>query len=211
MTTKLGLISDVHSSPVPLKQALDIFDRENVSDIICAGDISGYYETLDQTIDLLIQSNCKSIVGNHDQAYLASHPQFIDQTEPRFLKGLPQTLEFEIEEKRVFVVHAHPPSSQHGGIKLLDQRGEIIQQRKDHWRDKLKDFDYDILIVGHTHQVFAERLGNVFVINPGSTQFNHSCMILSLPELTVKIFSLGNSAIIKCWNFSMLTAPPVPE
>lgn len=204
MTTKLGLVSDVHSSPVPLKQALEIFETENVSEIICAGDIAGYYETLEPTIDLLIQNNCKAIVGNHDQAYLESHPELENRKESRFLKALPQTLELEIEEKRVFVVHAHPPSSQHGGIKLLDQDGAIIQQRIDSWCNELKKFDYDVLIVGHTHQVFAEQLGNVFVVNPGSTQFNHSCMILSLPELKVQIFALENKDVIKCWNFSML-------
>jgi len=109
-----------------------------------------------------------------------------------------------IEDKRLCVVHAHPPSSQHGGIKLLDQDGDIIQQRKDLWCGELQDFDYDVLIVGHTHQVFAEQLGRVFVVNPGSSAFNHSCMILSLPELKVQIFALENKDIIKCWNFSML-------
>ena len=207
MTTKLGLISDVHSSPVPLRQALEIFDRENVSDIVCSGDIAGYYETLEPTIDLLIQYHCKTIVGNHDQSYLESHADIENQKESRFLKGLPQTLELEIEEKRIYVVHAQPPSSQHGGIKLLDQNGAIIQQRKDYWRNELEEYDYDVLIVGHTHQVFAEQLGDVFVINPGSTQFNHSCMILSLPELKVQTFALENKDIVKCWNFSMIRHP----
>ena len=204
MTTKLGLISDVHSSPVPLQQALDIFDKEQVSDIICAGDIAGYYETLDPTIDLLIQKDCKTIVGNHDHTYLEAYPELHNTKESRFLRELPQTLELVIEDKRLCVVHAHPPSSQHGGIKLLDQEGDIIQQRKDLWCGELQDFDYDVLIVGHTHQVFAEQLGRVFVVNPGSSAFNHSCMILSLPELKVQIFALENKDIIKCWNFSML-------
>lgn len=204
MTTKIGLISDVHSSPVPLKQALDIFDKEQVSDIICAGDIAGYYETLEPTIDLLIQKNCKTIIGNHDHTYLEAYPELHNTKESRFLRELPQTLELVIEDKRIYVVHAHPPRSQHGGIKLLDQDGDIIQQRKDLWCGELQDFDYDVLIVGHTHQVFAEQLGEVFVVNPGSSAFNHSCMILSLPDLKVEIFALENKDIIKCWNFGML-------
>jgi predicted phosphodiesterase len=58
--------------------------------------------------------------------------------------------------------------------------------------------------VGHTHQVYAEQLGKVFVVNPGSSIFNHSCMILSLPDLQLQTFSLGGQEIVKCWNFSML-------
>ena len=58
--------------------------------------------------------------------------------------------------------------------------------------------------MGHTHQVFAEQLGHVFVINPGSTQFNHSCMILTLPEKRVEYFALQGKEILRSWNFSML-------
>jgi Icc-related predicted phosphoesterase len=59
MTTRIGLISDVHSSPGPLTQALEIFRKEQVDEIICAGDIAGYYDTLLPTIELLAESNCK--------------------------------------------------------------------------------------------------------------------------------------------------------
>ena len=62
----------------------------------------------------------------------------------------------------------------------------------------------DVLVVGHTHQVYAERIGDVFVVNPGSSAFNYSCMILSLPDLTVETFALDGRELIKCWNFSML-------
>jgi putative phosphoesterase len=200
MTTRIGLISDVHSSPEPLRQALEIFDREKVDEIICAGDIAGYYDTLPETIELLVRSNCRAIIGNHDQSYL-DESKTEDSPMRDYLQHLPQTLDLEIEQKRVFVVHANPPSEQHGGIKLLDQQGEVKAERKELWADNLADFDRDILIVGHTHQVFAEQLGQVLVVNPGSTVFNHSCMILSLPEARVEACPLGNQDIVKCWNF----------
>lgn len=204
MTTRLGLISDVHSSPEPLRQALEIFRREKVDDIICAGDIAGYYDTLEPTIALLHEYDCKAIVGNHDQSFLEKTGADEYPTERAWLERLPETLALEIEDKRILVVHANPPSEQHGGIKLVDQHGELIQERLDLWREALVDFDRDVLIVGHTHQVYAEQLGNVFVVNPGSSVFNHSCMILSLPDLEVQTFALENQEIIKCWRFSML-------
>lgn len=205
MTTRIGLVSDVHSSPGPLDQALEIFSNEHVEQIICAGDIAGYYDTLAPTIELLAQSNCRSIVGNHDQSYLEKTPRDGDSSIRAYLENMPQTLDLEIEQKRVYVVHANPPSEQHGGIKLLDQQGEVRQERKDEWTLALAELEHDVLIVGHTHQVYAEQLGGVFVVNPGSTVFNHSCMILSLPDLSVQTFALGNQEIVKCWNFSMLT------
>jgi putative phosphoesterase len=204
MTQRIGIISDVHCSPGPLAEALQIFADEKVDDIICGGDIAGYYDTLQPTIELLAQANCKTIIGNHDQSWLEKTAAADDCPNRRYLEQLPQTLDLEIEGKRLFVVHANPPSEQHGGIKLLDQQGSIIEDRVTMWGQSLADFDYDVLIVGHTHQVYAEQLGKLLVVNPGSVPFNHSCMILSLPELAVQTFALGNREIIKCWNFSML-------
>ncbi len=207
MTTRIGLISDVHSSPVALAEALQIFAEKQVDDIICAGDIAGYYDGLLPTIQLLAGSNCKTIVGNHDQSWLEENTAEQgdgDSSEIRsYLQQLPQTLELVVEGKRLFVVHANPPSEQHGGIKLRDRYGNIVAERKTDWMQSLADFDHDVLIVGHTHQVYAEQLGQVLVINPGSVPFNNSCMVLSLPELRVETYALGDREIIHCWNFGM--------
>ena len=204
MTTTIGLVSDVHSGPAALESALEIFAREDVDEIICAGDIAGYFETLAPTVELLVQSGCRAILGNHDQRYLEQAPENSDVRVRDYLGGLPLTLDLTIEGKRVFVVHANPPCDQHGGIRLLDAEGGVREDRSLEWSQKLSDFDRDVLIVGHTHQVYALELGGVFVVNPGSTVFNHSCMILSLPELTVRSFALRESGIVRCWNFSML-------
>ncbi len=204
MTTTIGLVSDVHSSPAPLRQALDIFEREKVDDIICAGDIAGYYDSVAPAVELLAQSGCKAVAGNHDQSWLEKPPRDDDQRVRTYLQALPRTLEFDIEGNRLMVVHANPPAEQFGGIKLLDQQGDIIEERRLEWIDKLSTVDCDVLIVGHTHQVYALQLGDVFVVNPGSSVFNHSCMILSLPELTVRSFALEQQEIVNCWNFSML-------
>ena len=207
MSTRIGLISDVHASPVALAEALHIFAEQRVDDIICAGDIAGYYDTLLPTVQLLIASGCKAIIGNHDQTWLEKN-RGEDDTEDHkeirdYLQKLPQTLELVVEGKRLFVVHANPPSEQHGGIKLRDRYGNLVAERQDNWTKSLVDFDHDVLIVGHTHQVYAEQLGRVLVINPGSVPFNHSCMILSLPDLSVETYALGDREIAHCWNFSM--------
>lgn len=206
MTTTIGLVSDVHSSPAPLRQALEIFEREKVDDIICAGDIAGYYDSLAPTIELLAQSGCRAVLGNHDLTYLAAPAREDDHGVRAYLQQLPLTLNLDIEQTKLLVVHANPPADQNGGIKLLDQQGAVIEERRQEWIANLREVDCDVLIVGHTHQVYALQLGDVFVVNPGSSVFNHSCMILSLPDLTVRSFALGNEEIVKCWNFSMLAS-----
>lgn len=207
MSAKIGLISDTHSTTAPLKEAISIFEREKVNTIICAGDIAGYGEDqLEETIDLLQEYNCLMISGNHDHCDATSIPGSSSDKIIRFFDSLPTHLELTIEDKLIYVVHASPPDAQHGGIKLLDPEGRVFTDRKEHWENELRYFDFDILIVGHTHQVFCETLGNILVINPGSTTFNHNCSILHLPEMVVQNFALSGKTPIKVWNWGMFRA-----
>lgn len=199
---KIGLISDTHSTAAPLREALSLFASHKVDKIICAGDIAGYgEENLDETIDLLTTNHCLMVAGNHDHiSDNLSYGGDIDQLSS-FFKSLPDKLELEYAGKRIYVVHAEPPDSQHGGIKLLDQQGNVIAQQKARWEKTLSGFDYDVLVVGHTHQIFAETIAGALVINPGSTLFNHSCMILTLPEMKVDIFPLSGTTPVLSWNW----------
>lgn len=200
--TSIGLISDIHSTPAPVAEALSIFEREGVDQVLCAGDIAGYREDLDQTIALLVESGCRTIRGNHDLLHLDHFGDEPDNRAVEFLEQLPATIDMTIENKRLYMVHAQPPDACHGGIKLRDRTGEVQPDRVAHWANELQEFDFDVLVVGHTHQVFAERVGNILVVNPGSSAFNYSCAILRLPEMTVEFFPLSGKQIEKTWNWS---------
>jgi putative phosphoesterase len=205
----IGLISDVHATPAPVADALSIFEQAGVEQVFCAGDIAGYREELEQTIELLVESGCQSILGNHDLLYLDHYADDPDNRAVAYFKQLPSSIDTMIAGKRVYMVHAHPPDACHGGIKLLDKQGEVQPERVASWTEQLQKFDRDVLVVGHTHQVFAEQAGNTLVVNPGSSAFNHSCAILRLPEMTVQTFPLSGKRIERNWNWSdhVITRP----
>jgi len=203
MTQKIGLISDVHATPAPVKEALAVFRKQGVSRIFCAGDIAGYGDGLGQTIELLIENECQSISGNHDVWYLERQAENIETGAVRFLSNLSRVLKLTIEGKKLYFVHASPPQSMMKGIHLLDEKGHVIFDQKKIWDDYLKDFEYDVLIVGHTHQVFAEKLGNTLVINPGSTKFNHTCAVLSLPDMNCRGLPLSGKPPLTVWNWGI--------
>lgn len=208
MTTKIGLVSDVHATPAPLREAFSLFQQEQVDLTICAGDIAGYGEELDQTVELLIENKCQTISGNHDSWFLKNSNPEEDKWIEEYFSKLPATLDFTFEHKYLHIVHASPPDSNMKGIKLLDMKGNIMPDRKTLWTKTLEEFDYDVLVIGHTHQVFAEQLGNTLVINPGSTKFNHTCAILTLPDLNVQTFPLSNKTPQKVWNWGMIERMP---
>ncbi len=197
----IGLLSDVHATPEPVAEALSIFTKAGVDHVLCAGDIAGYHAQLEQTISLLVEANCRCIVGNHDLVYLDHHRDASDDKAAVYLKQLPVFYETVIDDNNLYMVHAQPPALCHGGIKLLNKDAEIQRDKVEQWSKKLHGFNYDVLVVGHTHQVFAEFLGGTLVINPGSSAFNNSCAILHLPELTVESFALCGKPLEKTWNW----------
>jgi len=203
---KIGIISDVHATPAPVQEALTIFQREGVDTILCAGDIAGYGTKLEQTVFLLNESNCRVILGNHDLWWLERCDYQVDGLIEKFIRTLPTVIEFSSENKKILMVHGSPPESFMEGIKLLDENAVLLEDQKDYWANYLKDFPFDVLVVGHTHQVFAEQLEHVLVVNPGSTLFNHTCMTLTLPELDVQIFPLSGKEPVIAWNWGLLYA-----
>ena len=203
---KIGLISDVHATPDPVSEALSIFQREGVDTILCAGDIAGYRAELEQTVALLLDSGCQAVLGNHDLWWLGRYDSGEGSPVEKYLRALPAVVEFSVEDKKIHMVHASPPESLMEGIKLLDEDAELLQDQKAYWSDYLRTFSADVLIVGHTHQVFAEQLGHVLVVNPGSTLFNHTCAILTLPEMVVQVFSLSGKKPVMTWNWGMFYA-----
>lgn len=203
MGVKIGLISDVHASPVPLQTALTLLQQAEVEYILCAGDIAGYGPDLEQTVELLIKHHCETILGNHDVWRLLRAEDEVIGPGVEYLRDLPISIGCTVEEKNIYMVHASPPESLMSGIKLLDETGQLIPAMAEHWTKELDSFPHDVLVVGHTHQVFAERLGDVLVVNPGSTVFNHTCAVLNLPEMTVRVLALGGRKPLLAWNFGM--------
>lgn len=203
MPVKIGLISDVHASAAPLREALALLRGEGVDALLCPGDIAGYGSELAATVDLLTASGCRSVLGNHDLWWLKGPDRDAGGSVESYLRTLPPEIELTLEGKRLHMVHASPPGSLLAGIRLLDEDGGLIPEQLELWTEHLKSFPFDVLVVGHTHQVFAARLGRMLVVNPGSTRFNHTCAVLSLPEMEVRFLALGGSKPVLAWNWGL--------
>lgn len=200
MSTKIGLLSDPHATPQPVAEALALFRRERVGRVLCAGDIAGYGNALAETVALLRDAGAVCVLGNHDLWYLARH-RGEDPSVDTFLDSLPSALEFMIDGCAVYLVHARPPDANRGGIKLRNQQGDIDATAVADWAAQLAGFGRQLLVVGHTHQVYAERFGPTLLINPGSCTFNHSCAVVALPEMRVEWYPLGGKPLSLTWNW----------
>jgi putative phosphoesterase len=208
MSTRIGLISDPHANPEPVAEALDIFRREGVTEILCAGDIGGYGERLDETIALLQQHQVTAIRGNHEEWALLQESFPGSEATRDYFTSLPEHFSLTIEGTRLYMVHAEPPDKRVKGLRLFDKEGKVMPEVMAEWHERLEGFDHDVLILGHTHQVFDLMLGNVLVINPGSSSYNHSCAILTLPQKWVQWFALSGRPIEKVWSWGTHEVSP---
>jgi len=200
MSMKIGIIGDPHASADPVVEALQVFQQVGVDEIWCTGDVAGYGEELEQTLELLVSHKVHIVEGNHEAWYLRENPA-ADNFVQNYFRGLSRHYETSIGNKKLYLVHAAPPDRIEGGIRLLDQTGEVIPQYAQYWENTLVNFHYDVLVVGHTHQVFAMQLGSTLVINPGSPQYNHACAILDVDTMAVQWIPLSGNAIQKTWNW----------
>lgn len=65
-----AIISDIHGNLEALEQVLADIKSQNISDIVCLGDIVGYGPNPRECIDLVME-NCRAcLLGNHDQGAL---------------------------------------------------------------------------------------------------------------------------------------------
>jgi len=67
----IGIISDVHGNYPALQTVLSRLDAMGVTDIICLGDIVGYYSQVNECCEILRNRSIFSLMGNHDW-YLAT-------------------------------------------------------------------------------------------------------------------------------------------
>lgn len=202
MSTHIGLIGDIHATPAPLAEALERFAAAGVERILCPGDIAGYGSGLARCVSLLEACGVQAVEGNHDRWYLEAHAGESDAAS-RYFKTLPTHRQMEIAGRSLYLVHASPPDSDMAAIKLLDLDGSVNTAERAFWEERLSGFAHELLIVGHVHQTYAMHLGDTLVINPGSSVFNHSAAILTLPKMEVEWLALSGEAIQPTWNWGL--------
>lgn len=204
MASSIGVISDPHATVAPLKEALQVLRARQVDEIYCLGDVAGYGDELSESLGLIQEYKVKCILGNHELWLLSEeNRQCVKPLDLDLIKSWPAFIELSIENIKLLLTHASPPDILDKGVRLLNKNGLSSAAAFEFWVQKLEgeQLNVDVLLVGHTHQVFAEYLANILVINPGSCLYNHSCLILNLPSLEVEWISLSNKDIVKSWHW----------
>lgn len=74
--SKFAIISDIHSNLAALTAVIEELDRRGIKEIFCLGDLVGYGPQPAECLDLVIERQIASIMGNHDQAVIYEPTNF---------------------------------------------------------------------------------------------------------------------------------------
>lgn len=182
----IGLIADVHGNHQALTTVLRALYAQRVNLILCAGDLVCYGAHPNHVVTMLRQCAIPCVAGNYDAAVAwdlptASRKASSPQTEPLkqaaldwtkqeihskhrdYLRGLPWTMDFRLDNQRIHLLHAGP--------NHLDEW--LTPEQPSELASLAARVDADVVVLGHTHQAYLythvdEGGRKTLFINPGS-------------------------------------------
>lgn len=164
---RLAVISDIHGNYPALQSVLADIDSMGIKNIICLGDIVGYYCQVNECIDELRRRNIYCLLGNHDY-YMISNTCCDSKTVKmciEYQKTIIRKENFDWLKTLKPELDMEGISFRHGGWK------DAIEERIKRFDFTcVKDYSQKLFFSGHTHiqGVQKDEIGEKVYCNPGS-------------------------------------------
>jgi putative phosphoesterase len=179
---RVAVITDIHANLPALECVLELIDGKGVDQLYCGGDLVGYGPHPNEVCALVEERGIPTIYGNYDHAiardledcgcaYVNRHDREIGQlsvdwtlahTSQRskdYMRDLPFDLRFELNSKRVRLVHGSPRKVNE--YLFADKPARTFERIA-------AQAECDILVFGHTHKPWVREYGGVLFVNCGS-------------------------------------------
>jgi putative phosphoesterase len=163
---RIGLVSDVHCNVAGLTAALEGLGTVDL--LLCAGDMVLQYRFSDDVVALLQERESLAIQGNHEKILLSPHGDGVRRAGQgtadnwAWLAAQPGQRRLAVDGYRLLLAHGAPwdePTS---------HRCEYLYPHDTVGLRRLRDFDADVIVLGHTHYPMLQRIAGTLAVNPGS-------------------------------------------
>src|SRR5437588_12317100 len=105
---RLGLVADVHEATDLLREALELFLRHKVDEVIFLGDLCGMHERLEETVALLRDAGVVGVWGNHDFGLCHDLTDYARSRYPADLLAYTTTLKPTLVRDDCLFTHVEP-------------------------------------------------------------------------------------------------------
>ena len=179
---KIAIISDIHGNLEALKTVIKDIESKNINKIFCLGDIIAKGSHPKECIKL-IREKCEVVLQGNCDLYYASdidlsngsstdidrynwNRSMLDDESIKYLLDLPYCYEFYMSGRLIRLVHAHPERIDKfaGNIDLLNHIYELTLPSD----NTISDEKADVLVYGHIHTPYVQKIFNRYIINAGS-------------------------------------------
>lgn len=180
---EIAIISDIHGNLEALQKVLEDIDKRNINQIICLGDIIAKGTNMHECLELvkkrcsvIIKGNCEDYYSRND-IDISELPQSsqirrnwirekFSNEELSYLQSLPFCYEMYISGRLVRMLHAHPNGIDiHvGNIDKIENLYSIFLPSE----NTITQEKADIVLYGHSHMQYMQKLYNRVLINVGS-------------------------------------------
>ena len=180
---KIAIVSDIHGNLEALKVTLQDIEKRNVDKIICLGDtiMKGVHskecvQLVKEKCDVVLRGNCdRHFSQEHEDIYKFSEQEqkriqwmknTLSEEDRKYLYNLPYCYEFYMSGSLVRLFHATPEVDN----KVVLNVDEIQTKLKMFYpsSNTVSQDIADVVIYGHTHQPYLDKLYNKTLINVGS-------------------------------------------
>lgn len=129
--------------------------------ILIVSDTHRRHAGFDEALEIAGRIDCLIHLGDVEggEYYIeqrAGCPCYIVAGNNDFFSSLPREQELILEGKRIFITHGHGYYVSMGPERLIEE----ARERK-----------ADVVMFGHTHKPYLERLDDLIVLNPGSLSY----------------------------------------
>ena len=180
---KIGIITDIHSNIEALNAVLNEFDKVKVEKIICLGDIIAKGVHPKECL-ALIRTKCEIVLQGNCDIYFSTEHRNIDEMDEQerkrikwnqslinkedreYLLNLPFCYEFYMSGSLVRLFHATPTANNKAvlNVNSIETKYQMFLPS-----EKTQSQDIaDIIIYGHIHHPYMDKIYNKTIINVGS-------------------------------------------
>ena len=181
-TEQIAVVSDIHGNLEALHAVLADIKERGIDKIICLGDIIAKGTHMEECITL-VKEHCSVVVkGNCDEYFAKEHdlsvkaPQEaerirwikskISKETIHYIESLPSCHEFYLSGRLIRLFHAHPDEID-GFVSNIDTLKQLYSLFLPGVHS-LSDNKADVVVYGHIHMPYIQKLYNRVIVNAGS-------------------------------------------
>jgi len=173
---RIAIFSDIHGNCLALETVLVDIKKSQIDSIVCLGDAIQGGAQPSETVAVLRDLACPTVMGNSDDWLLTGKTiesllplnyeirdwslSKLSEDDRRFISQFPPTIEIELgKNKRLLCFHGSPKSYDDN---ILPTTSDAELQ------ELLSDNQSFIYTGGHVHSQLLRRIGDTFYFRPGS-------------------------------------------